>query len=171
MRSAKPYTNATFTKRVDHDGGRHRPSRALAEPAYCPGCGAVYLGRRWSHVPTSRVLARRAGTPVAVRICPACRRRRTGVPHGFLHIDGDFFAQHRPDLERLLRNEADRAREHNPLDQAIDWEDLNGDGLLVTTSTEHLAQRLGRALQKAFDGELHYGFSHENKLAHIWWHR
>ena len=40
MHNNKPYTNATFTKRVDHEAGRHRPPRALREPAVCEECGA-----------------------------------------------------------------------------------------------------------------------------------
>ena len=169
MHSAKRYTNATFTRRVDHAGGRHRPPRAAREPAVCPGCGAVYAKRRWSHAPAARLQA--AGVPVAVRMCEACQRRRTGVPHGYLHIDGGFFPGHRADIEHLLHNEAERAREDNPLSQIVDWRDLDGGCLLVGTSTEHLAQRLGHALEKAYDGKVYYGFSHENKMAHIWWHR
>jgi hypothetical protein len=171
MRSAKPYTNATFTKRVDHDGGRHRGARALSEPALCPGCGAVYAKRRWSIAPAARALARRAGAPLAIRICSSCRRRRSGVPHGYVHVDGEFFPMHAADIEHLLHNEVDRAREDNPLQQVLGWEELDGGGLLITTSTEHLAQRLGHALEKAYDGDVRYGFSHENKLAHVWWHR
>ena len=171
MRSAKPYTNATFTRRVDHAGGRHRPPRAPAEPAICAACGAVYVKRRWSQAPSARVLAGHAAEPLAVRICVACRRRRTGVPHGFLHVDGGFFPEHRSDLEHLLRNEAERARDDNPLSQIVDWRHFPDGSLMVATSTEHLAQRLGHALEKAYDGKVHYGFSHENKMAHVWWRR
>jgi hypothetical protein len=171
MRSARQYSNVTFTKRVDHDGGRKRPGRALTEPAYCPGCGAVYAGRHWSHLVAARVQARQCGRPIEVRVCPSCRQARSGAPHGFLHVDGDFFTAHRAEIELLLRNEVDRARAEHPLDRALAWEALLGDGLLVTTTTEHLAQRLGRALRDAYDGELHFGFSHENRLAHIWWRR
>jgi len=78
---------------------------------------------------------------------------------------------HRADIEALLHNEAERAREDNPLHQILGWEDDGTGGLLVTTATEHLAQRLGHALEKAYDGQVHYGFSHENKLARVWWHR
>lgn len=171
MRSAKPYTNATFTKRVDHDGGRHRPPRAPAEPKVCPSCGAVYAKRRWSHTPAARGVAGSAGRPFAVQICAACRRRRSGVPHGYLHINGEFFPLHRTEIEQLLHNEVARAGEDNPLQQVLGWEELDGGGLLITTSNEHLVQRLGRALEKAYDGDVHYGFSHENKLARVWWHR
>jgi hypothetical protein len=171
MRSAKRYTNMTFTKRVDHDGGRHRPIRPPAEPGLCPGCGAVYAKKHWSRSAGARVRASRPGGTLTIRICPACHRGRAGVPHGFLHIDGDFFPSHREDLEQLLHHEADHAREDNPLHQILGWEELGAGNLLITTSTERLAQRLGHALEQAYDGDVHYGFSHENKLAHVWWHR
>ena len=119
----------------------------------------------------ARIRAKRAGDPVAVRICAACRRRESGVPHGYLHIDGNFFPAHRAEMEHLLHNEVEHAREDNPLQQVLTWEDLNGDGLLIATTTEQLAQRLGHALQRAYDGDVRYGFSHENKLARVWWHR
>jgi hypothetical protein len=93
------------------------------------------------------------------------------MPHGYVHIDGEFFPGHRHDIERLLHNEAERARDDNPLSQIVEWRDLDDRCLLVATSTEHLAQRLGHALEKAYDGTVHYGFSHENKMAHVWWHR
>lgn len=170
MRSAKRYTNATFTKRVDHDGGRHRAPRAPTEPAVCPGCDAVYIGRRWTESVSPGVLARRA-EPLTVRICPACRQRRVGVPRGFVHIDGEFFRTHRGDVERLLHNEASRARENNPLQQILGWQQFRNGALVVNTSTEHLAQRFGRALEKAYDGVVRYRFSHETKVAHVWWRR
>ena len=43
--------------------------------------------------------------------------------------------------------------------------------LVLSTTTEHLAQRLGPALEKAYDGQLEYDFSHENKLARVTWQR
>jgi hypothetical protein len=43
--------------------------------------------------------------------------------------------------------------------------------LIVTTTTEHLAQRLGHALQKAYRGHVRFDFSHENKFARVYWHR
>lgn len=169
MRSPKRYTNVTFTRRVDHDGGR-RPARAPKEPIVCAGCGATYVKRRWTHEPAGRVKAA-AGRPITVRICAGCRHRTGGTPHGFVHLDGTFVAEHLADLRRLIENEAARAREDNPTAQTIE---IGGDGLgglIVTTTTEHLAVRLGRAIEKAFRGRLVYGFSHENKLAHVWWHR
>jgi hypothetical protein len=48
----------------------------------------------------------------------------------------------------------------------------NGSGsLVITTTNERLAQRLGRAIKKAFHGEVAYHFSHDNKLARVDWER
>lgn len=171
MRTNKRYTNTTFTHRPESREDL-RTQEAPPEPILCAGCGAVYLHKHWSHSRTARLRTRGAGQPVSVRICGACRRRRRGVPHGFVHVDGEFVPLHRTDIVNLLKNEAARAAEDNPLAQIIDWHEVgHTDDVLVTTTTEHLAIRLGRALEKAFDGRVLYGFSHENKLAHVWWHR
>ena len=138
----------------------------------CGGCGAVYLRKRWSRTAEARARTTHAGRPITVGICNACRRRRSGVPHGFVHVDGEFVRSHRDDIVRLLKNEAARASEDNPLAQIVAWHEYgHPHDVLVTTTTEHLAVRLGRALEKAFDGRVRYGFSHVNKLAHVWWHR
>ena len=173
MRTNKRYTNTTFTHRPDaHDD--LRAQEAPPEPIVCAGCGAVYVRKHWSRSLSARArAAAQADQPIAVRICAGCQRRRAGVPHGFVHVDGDFVRTHRADIMNLLRNEAARAAEDNPLAQILEWGDERGhrNDVLVTTTTEHLAVRLGRALEKAFDGRVLYGFSHENKLAHVWWHR
>jgi hypothetical protein len=78
---------------------------------------------------------------------------------------------HRDGIESLLRNEAERAAEANPLARIMLWKE-NGDGeLTLSTTTEHLASRLGHALEKAYDGKVEYDFSHEKKLARVTWKR
>lgn len=171
MRSTKPYSNATFTKRVDHEGaGRRRPARSPAEPLICTSCGAEYRRRRWV----------RAGTPRSVRdgvgalrptVCPACAQSRHGIPSGYLRLHGTFYATHRADIEQLLLNECRRTAEDNPLARVIGWEHPGRQELALTTTTEHLAQRLGRAVERAYGGHVKYDFSHENKLARVDWYR
>jgi hypothetical protein len=171
MRTNKRYTNTTFTHRPEPRDDVHA-QEAPPEPIVCAGCGAVYVRKHWSRATAARLRAKQAGQPIRVKICAGCRRRRSGVPHGFVHVDGEFVRTHRADIVSLLKNEAARAADDNPLAQIIDWhENGHTDDVLVTTTTEHLAIRLGRALEKAFDGKVLYGFSHENKLAHVWWHR
>ena len=168
MRGRKPFSNTTFTKRVDHDGGRHRTTRAMSEPAICQHCGSIYANRRWTAA--NPVLGIPDGKLHMV-ICPACKQKQTDDVRGFVFLDGSFFVVHRKEIESLLRNEAARAAEDNVLARILEWRRGKGHKLTLTTTTEHLAQRLGHALEKAFGGEVNYDFSHENKLARVSWAR
>ena len=172
MRNNKNYTNATFTKRVDHEAGRHHTLRAISEPQVCEGCGSVYANRRWTGP------NKEAGNdkskhwrPAQLTVCPACTQIRSGEPRGFVFLDGSFSVTHHDEIEQLLRNEAQRAAEDNPLARIMEFKSGDNHKLTVTTTTEHLAQRLGQALEKAFGGSTHYDFSHENKLARVNWLR
>lgn len=167
MRGKKPFTNATFTKRVDHEAGRHHSFRAMSEPAVCRECGAVYANRRWESAPgpTSPQQSARAV------VCPACLQMQEGTPRGFVYVDGSFYVTHQQEIEQLLRNEAARAEADNPLARIMKFTRTEDHKLTVSTTTEHLAQRLGHALEKAFAGHTQYDFSHENKLARVKWQR
>ncbi len=172
MRSQKRYTNQTFTHRVDHEAGEHRTERAMEEPAVCDVCGEVYADRRWAKPDPGRETPKHPHVrPPAHVVCPACKRAQDGIPSGYVHLGGAFLAAHDEEIRRLLRNEAERASEDNPQARIMEWVTDRDGRLLVSTTTEHLAQRLGHAVEKAYDGEIRYDFSHENKLAHVWWTR
>jgi hypothetical protein len=171
MQTKRKFTNATFTKRVDHEAGRHRAPKAHREPAVCGTCGARYENRRW--VAAGDVLSNlgtlSTASPATI-VCPACKQIENGVPSGFLTVSGRFFGEYREQIERLLKNEVERTQHDNPLARIMRWEMGEG-ALVIATTTEHLAQRLGTALEKAFKGKTHFDFSHENKLARVSWHR
>lgn len=172
MPDKRKYTNATFTKRVDHEAGRHRPFRAPTEPRVCKTCGAVYSNRRWAIADfAAGDTQRKHWRPAQLTICPACKQQRTGEPRGFVFLDGPFLLAHDEEIEQLLRNEAQRAAADNPLARIMEWKRGDGHSLTLTTTTEHLAQRLGDALEKAYGGRTHYDFSRENKLARVSWRR
>lgn len=101
---------------------------------------------------------------------PAATRREL-EPHGYVHIAGEFANAHRPEILAVLGWEAERAHRGSPAARIMAWDEDGSGGLLVTTTTEHLAHRLGRALEKTLGGELHHGFFHSNKLAFVWWRR
>jgi NMD protein affecting ribosome stability and mRNA decay len=171
MGTNKRYTNTAFTKRVDHPTASDSRG-SLIEPSVCESCGAVYSKRRWTaKVDLKPSVGHGHWRPAQLTVCPGCKRIADGVPSGFVAIDGAFLAAHYDDIERLLKNEVKRAGKDNPLARIMEWNDREKNKLMITTTTEHLAQRLGHALEKAFDGEVIYDFSHENKLARVSWHR
>jgi NMD protein affecting ribosome stability and mRNA decay len=170
MRTSKRWTNVTFTKRVDREAGQHRGPAAVPGPRICERCGAVYSKRRWTV--SSTLSPRRLRTIAApdATLCPACRLIAEGRFGGEVRVSGAFVADHGDEVERLIRNEAARAAEDNPLARIVRF-DRSRAGFTVRTTTEHLAKRLGQALRKAFDGTVRYRFSHENKFAHVTWSR
>jgi hypothetical protein len=132
----------------------------------------MYANRRWTAArSTSTKSPDEHLRPAQITLCPACKQQRTGEPRGFVFLDGDFFGSHGEEIEQLLRNEAKRAAADNPLARAMEFKRDDGHKLTVSTTTEHLAQRLGHAVEKAFGGSVHYDFSHENKLARVTWRR
>ena len=172
MRNNKQFTSTSFTKRVDYEAGRHRPPRAIKEPAVCGDCGAVYVNRRWTNAASlSENQKRKDQRPAQTTVCPACKQKRAGEPRGFVFLDGAFFVEHQQEIRQLLRNEAERAAEVNPLARILQWKEGEGHRLTVSTTTEHLAQRLGHTVEKAFGGSVDYDFSHDNKLARVSWRR
>ncbi len=172
MKTTKRYTNTTFTHRVDHDGGRRRGPHAMAGTRVCSECGALYRNRRWTiGGGVTTLLSRPPSDRPAPVVCPACKMKAAGRFGGELRISGAFVTAHHDEILALLRAEGDRAAEDNPLGRVVDLQAPSRDHIVVRTSTEHLAQRLGQALHKAFDGVVHYGFSHENKFAHVTWSR
>jgi hypothetical protein len=132
----------------------------------CTGCGAFYHRRRWS-------LEAPEGFDYSVRrppsYCPACRKIKERYPSGELSLRGINTIE-RQEMLRLLRNEASRAREKNPLEVIMGVQEKKG-LWTVETTTEKLAQRLGRSIRKARGGKLVYKWGHNNKFLRVEWQK
>lgn len=171
MKSDKRYTTQTYKKRVDHEGGFHRSTQKLAEPTSCQECGAVYSDGRWVTKGVVRENTKHKDwRPTNATTCPACKQIKNGTVGGYVSISGSFLKEHRAEIHSLIKNEAEQTLEDNPLSRIMSILEKD-DRLIVETTTEHLAQRLGHALKKAYAGEVSYDFSHENKVARVNWHR
>ncbi len=70
----------------------------------------------------------------------------------------------------LVRNEEERAKGLNPLERIVRITEGDTE-LRVTTTNEKLAQRIGRALRKAYQGEVSYKWSTDTKYARVEWVR
>jgi NMD protein affecting ribosome stability and mRNA decay len=136
----------------------------------CRGCGAIYYRRRWALEPPREVRERvELGDGVSLTYCPACQKMRDHYWLGVVQISG-IDAGEKREVVRLLKNEEARAREKNPLERIVRIAD-EAAGLRVETTTEKLAQRLGRCLGKARGGKVTYKWSHRNKFARVLWQK
>ncbi len=140
------------------------------DPAICSKCQAVWHKGKWSLHPATRREVRRWCTPIAV-VCPACKSAEEGNPTGILYLTGSFLAEKRGEILNLIRNAAYAAALKNPLERIIRIKADPRHALVVETTSEKLARRLGRAINKACGGALEIRFSHEDKLVRVYWRR
>lgn len=135
--------------------------------AVCEGCQAVYRNKRWYIGPE----ASKPGSVTTKVVCPACLKIRDNFPGGIVTLAGGYVLPHKRDILKLVKNEEDRARGFNPLERVMAIKENGRGSVIITTTNEKLAQRLGRAIKKAFHGEVSYRWSHDNKLVRVDWER
>jgi hypothetical protein len=163
MRSAPKKYNTLYKKNhVEKD--MYLPRLDPKGVIQCSGCGAFHYRRHWTLTPPGRFSSQIHNRLV---FCPACRKIHDRFPGGELTLRG-VDSEDRAEIVRILRNEESRARAKNPLERIMGLEAVDG-GWKVETTTEKLAQRLGRVVRKARGGKLEYKWSHNNKFARVIW--
>jgi hypothetical protein len=158
--------DTTYKKKVEVDRDSYLPRQTPKGIIQCTGCGAFYFKRHWTLNPPSGFSNPVHSHPV---YCPACMKIKDRYPSGELHILGVETAE-RAEIVRILRNEEERARTKNPLERIMRIHMENG-GWKVETTTEKLAQRLGRSLSKARGGKVAYKWGHNNKFLRVVWEK
>ncbi|MDH7570567.1 MAG: BCAM0308 family protein [Armatimonadota bacterium] len=156
-------------RNVEDTGDPYLPNHTHPGKAVCRECQAVFHDDRWSLDPAAREKALRGGG-VQYVTCPACQKIRDRVPGGLFTLSGDFVAEHREEILNLIRNEDMRARNVNPLERVMEISE-EGSEMVVTTTNEKLAQRLGRAVHRAYGGHVEYQWLADAKQARVRWSR
>jgi hypothetical protein len=147
----------------------YTPVAHYKEGTRCPECGAIYHRQHWTldEAMVARLSMEREQPMV---VCPTCRKSDVKDPGGIVTLSGGFWRQHRDEILNQIRNEEQESIKTHPQERLISIAE-EGDDLVVWTTNEKLAQRLGRALEKAYDGELEYKWSHDDKLVRVNWSR
>jgi len=165
MKSGVKKYNTAYKKRV-LERDTYLPLLSPKGIIQCSGCGAFYYRRHWSLNPPSGFSYPVHAHPV---YCAACRKIRDRFPGAELHLLG-VEAGERGEIVRILRNEEERAREKNPLERIMRLQEAKGNWKVETT-TEKLAQRLGRSVKKARGGKIAYKWGHNNKFVRVVWEK
>ncbi len=166
--TAKNYKPSYKKKTITTDP--YLPRGASKKVSVCERCHAVNSNKRWSVAP-ERYDTVMQDPATTVMVCPACRKMQDDIPGGIVTLKGGYVLPHKQELLNLVKNEEERARGFNPLERVMSVKENGNGSLIITTTNERLAQRLGRAIKKAFHGEVAYHFSHDNKLARVDWER
>ncbi len=146
------------------------PRGASRSISVCEGCHAVYMNKRW-YADGDVYKTAVKNSEAVMMVCPACLKIRDNFPGGIVTLRGDYVLAHKQDVINLIKNEEERARGFNPLERVMSIKENGHGSIVVSTTNEKLAQRLGRAIKKAFHGEVAYNWSHDNKLVRVDWVR
>ncbi|HEY3489936.1 MAG TPA: BCAM0308 family protein [Candidatus Deferrimicrobiaceae bacterium] len=161
--------NPASRKNVTRDTDPYMPRKAAPALGVCPGCNAVREGHRWTLDPRkARMLMKEEG--VDRHHCPACRKIADGFPFGLVSLEGGFLAFHHDEILCIVRNEEKRAMSTNPMARIMSLTEVGG-RVEIATTDEKLAQRIGREVHKACQGDLEYTWSDYTKLLRVRWIR
>jgi hypothetical protein len=167
--SGQPGNVNRIRNHIDNFGDPYVVQAGPEEKRVCTECSAIYIGQRW-YLKDQAEKEKLRTENVHLTVCPACRKIHDKAPGGVVHLSGNFIREHKEDIMNLIHNEGDRAKAVNPLERIMGIEGNDGDFSIMTTN-EKLAQRIGRALHKAYSGAVAYKWSGDNKLVRVSWQR
>ncbi len=159
--SSKTIKKATYTD-------PYLPKEGPNDMAACKKCHAVYHNKRWS-IDEGLNKKRGDNKKTLLVLCPACQKIRDKYPEGFVTLKGDYLKEHKQDILNLIKHEEGKAIELNPLERIIELKD-RGDIVDITTTHEKLAQRIGKKVHKACQGELEIKWT-KDKITRVVWQR
>jgi len=142
------------------------------DPTICPVCKLVYHDKTWHR---DAVLYKKYKDHPATHFkeCPACRKVKDNFPLGIVILEGNFIKNNqnaKQEILNLIRHEAEKEELSNPLARIMKIEEKEG-FIEIRTTTEGLASKIGKAVHKAYHGELNFTFSDDQKLLRIYWRR
>jgi NMD protein affecting ribosome stability and mRNA decay len=139
------------------------------EVAACTECHALYRRRHW-FFDEDAYLRETMQPETRMVLCPACQKIRDRYTEGRVTLRSSPFLQsHKEAILRLIRNEEARAKGTNPLGRIVEITEPEGT-VVVTTTNEKLAQRIGRLLKSTYQGETTYQWSESKFLEVDWQH-
>lgn len=127
----------------------------------CPECKLVFINGKW----------KKAELPneYTENLCPACRRIKDGYFGGILYLKSDILKTKKEEILKLAKNKESTAQVTNPLRRIGKIEEKNDSEIIIYTTFEHLATSIGKAIRKAYQGELTIQYRENEKAARIYW--
>ncbi len=158
-------------KKFGHTGRVNEPYELAAgqEAAACTECHALYQGKKWAFDEPQYDKLVGAGKVRPV-LCPACKKIKDHYVEGYLTLSGEFLVGHKEEIVQLIEKEAAKVGNRS-FDDRIVLIAPEKDKVMVETTTEKLAQHLGRTIYKAYKGDLKFQWSEPNRFVRVYWNR
>lgn len=139
------------------------------DPTICPQCHLVFHNKRWQWNEELYRKLKKERT-ADEKLCPACRKIKDRYYMGEVILGGAFLQERKDEILRIIQNLEEEEKAHRPLSRIM-WIEDEGGTVRVYTTSEHLAVALGRAVNKAYQGELSVEFADGQKFARVIWRR
>jgi hypothetical protein len=164
-------TNKGITRALDRRGTRADKSPPVVrkgtvkDPSICDRCGAVFTAKTWR---SGRRLTAATLAAAAYTTCPACAQVKGGEEYyGRVLIRGGFAGKNREAIAARIANVEKRASATQP-ERRIVSQEQTGSTLEVLTTSQKLAHRIGRELEKAFGGRARFVWTDDGTLTTTW---
>ncbi|MDH4245748.1 MAG: BCAM0308 family protein [Nitrospira sp.] len=141
--------------------------KAPKGPAMCRKCKAIYANKRW-YIDSEEARKLAAASSTQKLLCPACQKIKDDYPEGIVMLKWSDLREHEDEIRGLIANVEARAVSVNPLDRVMKVARRKKD-LEVQTTNDRLAQRLGRALVRAYKGKAEYKWAHRDMMVRVTW--
>lgn len=139
----------------------------LREPTVCERCGAVFRGKTWRAGQRS---IRTSLVGAAWAVCPACRQVAEGEYFGRVVLQGPYPLEHESEIRRRIATVAARARYTQPERRVVSI-DRTEDSIEILTTSQKLAHRIVRSIQKAYGGEAEFKWTEPHGELYAVWAR
>ena len=133
-------------------------------PLRCERCNAVYERKTWRTRRASTATA--AG--VAWTLCPACSQTAEGEYFGRVSVPARLPEELESAVRRRVWNVERRARHTQPERRLVSLERTRT-GLEILTTSQKLAHRIARELEKAFGGRARYTWTEQERQLDATW--
>jgi len=141
-----------------------RRMRGVEEPAACERCFAVYKLKSWRPAGPSR----RIPADVHWTLCPACAQVEDLEYFGRVLVSQPLEAAREGEVRRRIYHVERRARATQPERRMVQL-GRAGSRLEVLTTSQKLAHRIAKELEKAFGGRSHYEWTEGEGLLEATW--
>lgn len=133
----------------------------------CRHCGAVFANKTWRR---DRRVTLAFLDGASWRLCPACTQTRSAEGFGKVVLRGAYVGAHEDAIRSRIANVAERAAFTQPTRRLVSIARERG-GLEVIVTSQRLAHRIARELQKAFRGRTSYAWSDRDGALLATWQR
>jgi len=135
----------------------------LRDPLVCEKCKVVFRNGIFEWV-------EKIPSHAEKMVCPACRRTDDDFEGGIVLLEGEFLSDHKSDIMNIVGNVEKTEKKYRPLERIMKLNDY-GNRVEITTTYEHIARRIGEAVQKAYKGDLSLRYGEGEKHIRVSWKR